>query len=73
METLLVSFALVFIAGAGIVVYRNKRLQKSLTDFAKELQANSEILAAEKKIAANLKAKATEEIVKEVKKVTKKK
>jgi len=84
METLLVSFALVFIAGASIVVYRNKKLQKSLLDFAKELQNNPEVKAAEKKIKANLAAsiaattaevkdKATREVVKEVKKVTKKK
>lgn len=73
MEVLLVIIALAFIAGAGVIVYRNKQLQKSLFDFAKEIQDNPEVQAAQKKIAANLKAKATEEIVKEAKKVTKKK
>jgi hypothetical protein len=73
MEILLVIIALAFIAGAGFIVYRNKQLQKSLLDFAEELQNNPEVKAAQKKIANNLKAKATEEIVKEAKKVTKKK
>jgi hypothetical protein len=73
MEILLIIVALAFIAGAGVIVYRNKQLQKSLLDFAEELQNNPEVKAAQKKIADNLKAKATEEIVKEAKKVTKKK
>jgi len=73
MEVLLVIIALAFIAGAGVIVYRNKQLQSSLLDFAKEIQDNPEVQAAQKKIADNLKAKATEEIVKEAKKVTKKK
>lgn len=73
MEILLVIIALAFIAGAGVVVYRNKQLQNSLLDFAKEIQENPEVQAAQKKIAANLKAKVTEEVVKEAKKVTKKK
>jgi hypothetical protein len=73
MEVLLVIIALAFIAGAGVIVYRNKKLQNSLLDFAKEIQDNPEVQAAQKKIANNLKAKATEEIVKEAKKVTKKK
>ena len=73
MEILLVILALAFIAIAGVIVYRNKQLQKSLLDFAKEIQDNPEVQAAQKKIANNLKAKATEEIVKEAKKVTKKK
>jgi hypothetical protein len=54
-------------------VYRNKQLQKSLLEFAKELQENPEVQAAQKKIVANAKAKVTEEVVKEAKKVTKKK
>ena len=73
MEALLVVIALAFIAGAGVIVYRNKQLQKSLLEFAKELQENPEVQAAQKKIVANAKAKVTEEIVKEAKKVTKKK
>ena len=84
MEILLIIVALAFIAGAGVIVYRNKQLQKSLLDFAEELQNNPEVKAAEKKIKANLAAsiaattaevkdKATREIVKEAKKVTKKK
>lgn len=73
MEILLVLIALVFIAGAGVIVYRNKQLQKSLLEFAKELQENPEVQAAQKKIVANAKAKVTEEVVKEAKKVTKKK
>lgn len=73
METLLVILALAFIAGAGVIVYRNKQLQKSLLDFAKEIQENPEVKAAQKKVVAKAKAKATEEIVKEAKKVTKKK
>lgn len=73
MEVLLVILSLAFIAVAGVIVYRNKQLQKSLLDFAKEVQDNPEVQAAQKKIVANLKAKATEEIVKEAKKVTKKK
>jgi hypothetical protein len=73
METLLVILALAFIAGAGVIVYRNKQLQKSLLDFAKEIQENPEVQAAQKKIVAKAKEKATEEIVKEAKKVTKKK
>ena len=73
MEILFVIVALVFIAGAGVIVYRNKQLQKSLLEFAKELQENPEVKAAQKKIVANAKAKVTEEVVKEAKKVTKKK
>lgn len=73
MEILLVLIALAFIAGAGVIVYRNKQLQKSLLEFAKELQENPEVQAAQKKIVANAKAKVTEEVVKEAKKVTKKK
>jgi len=73
MEVLLVILALAFIAGAGFVVYRDKQLQISLLDFATKLQNNPEVKAAQKKIAANIKAKATEEVVKEAKKVTKKK
>ena len=73
MEALLVVIALAFIAGAGVIVYRNKQLQKSLLEFAKELQENPEVQAAQKKIVANAKAKVTEEIVKEAKQVTKKK
>ena len=73
MEVLLVILALAFVAVAGVIVYRNKQLQKSLLDFAKEVQDNPEVQTAQKKIVANLKAKATEEIVKEAKKVTKKK
>jgi hypothetical protein len=73
MEILLVILALAFVAGAGVIVYRNKQLQKSLLEFAKELQENPEVQAAQKKIVANAKAKVTEEIVKEAKKVTKKK
>jgi hypothetical protein len=73
MEILLVMFALAAIVGAGVIVYRNKQLQKSLLEFAKELQENPEVKAAQKKIVANAKAKVTEEVVKEAKKVTKKK
>ena len=73
MEALLVVIALAFIAGAGVIVYRNKQLQKSLLEFAKEIQENPEVQAAQKKIIANAKAKVTEEVVKEAKKVTKKK
>jgi hypothetical protein len=73
MEILLVLIALAFIAGAGVIVYRNKQLQKSLLEFAKELQENPEVQAAQKKIVANAKAKVTEEVIKEAKKVTKKK
>jgi hypothetical protein len=73
MEVLLVVIALAFIAGAGVIVYRNKQLQKSLLEFAKEIQENPEVQAAQKKIIANAKAKVTEEVVKEAKKVTKKK
>jgi hypothetical protein len=73
MEVLLVVIALAFIAGAGVIVYRNKQLQKSLLEFAKEIQENPEVQAAQKKIVANAKAKVTEEVVKEAKKVTKKK
>jgi hypothetical protein len=73
MEILLAIVALAFIAGAGVIVYRNKQLQKSLLEFAKELQENPEVQAAQKKIVANAKAKVTEEVVKEAKKVTKKK
>jgi hypothetical protein len=73
MEALLVVIALAFIAGAGVIVYRNKQLQKSLLEFAKEIQENPEVQAAQKKIVAKAKAKVTEEVVKEAKKVTKKK
>ena len=73
MEILLVLVALVLIVGAGVLTYHNKKWQTSLLEYVKELQENPEVQAAQKKIVANAKAKVTEEIVKEAKKVTKKK
>jgi len=58
---------------AGVVVSRNKKLQHALVQAAKDIQANPDVQAFEKKIEQEAISKATSVVEEKVNKVTKKK
>lgn len=73
MEIVIAIAVLALVVVAGVVIFRNKNLQRELIALAKEIQANPEVQAAEKKLAKQAASKAASAAKAELAKATKKK